>query len=59
MPMYAKCPKCHTEVEINKMPEADEKFSQGGPQERVPNTPVTCPNCKDSFLPMNPVVRRG
>jgi len=59
MPMYANCPKCGNEVEINKMPDVPGKASQGGPLERLPNTPVTCPNCKDSFLPMNPVVRQG
>ncbi len=57
--MFTKCPKCGAEVEINKMPEAHRKFSQGGPHERLPNTPVACPNCKNSFSPKESYLERG
>jgi hypothetical protein len=49
MAMYTKCPKCGHDVQVNDMPEAVGKFSQG--QSRVSGTPVECAECRTWLVP--------
>jgi endogenous inhibitor of DNA gyrase (YacG/DUF329 family) len=51
MGLFSDCPNCGKQVEINKMPEAPGKSSQGGPGERLPDTSVKCPTCAHEFVP--------